>query len=82
MGDILVNGSQFLIGNKPIQLYAALDNGHQYVTSVRHDLSIVEVANEDVQQLLNKRCGCCDSYYSCFRLASQTEVDLWRSPVE
>lgn len=80
--NILENGSTFLVAKKPIQLYTPLDNGHTYVTTVRHDLSIVEVATEDVPGLLLKRCGCCDAYYTCFSIASSEQVALWKSPLD
>jgi len=82
MGDILANGSTFLLLKRPITLFIELDNGHNYVPVVRHDMSMVEVANEDVPQLLVKKCGCCDSVYTCFTVASQEQIDLWRSPLD
>ncbi len=82
MTNILDGETVYLIANKHIQLFVPLDNGHQYVTTVRHDLSIAEVANSDVPELLNKRCGCCDDYYRCFRgIATPEEVELWKSPI-
>jgi hypothetical protein len=80
MGDILANGSTFLIQKKPMPVYIELDNGHNYVPVVRHDMSLVEVANEDVAGLLLKKCGCCDSVYTCFDIATPAQIDLWRSP--
>lgn len=81
MINILENGSTFLLAKRPLS-YLELDNGHTYVPVVRHDLSIVEVANEDVAGLLMKQCGCCDAYFKCFVTASQEQVDLWKSPTD
>lgn len=80
MTDILANGSTFVAGNRPMPYYKELDNGHKYAWVVRHDLAMAEVATEDVPQLLEQRCGCCDSIYRCFHVASPAEVDLWKSP--
>ena len=80
--DILANGSVYLIAKKNQNLFFPLDNGHEYVSNIRHDLNIIEVAPEDVTELLNKRCGCCDAYYQCFRgTATAEEVALWKSPI-
>ena len=81
MTNILSNGTTFLVANRPIALYFELDNEHQYATTVNRDLSIVEVANEDVHNLLSKKCGCCDSVWVCFRLATEAEVAMWRTSV-
>ncbi len=81
--DILAKGSTFLVVNKmiPIQIFVDLGNEHQYLTTTRHDLSMVEVANEDVAQMLTRQCGCCGSEYRCFRIPTQAEIDLWKSPI-
>lgn len=81
MTDILANGSTFLVSKRPIS-YISLDNGHNYVPVIRHNLNIIEVADEDVPGLLMKQCGCCDAYFKCFSVANQDQVDLWRSPEE
>jgi hypothetical protein len=80
--NILENGTTFLAANRPLVLYAELDNNHQYVSTVRHSLSIVEVANEDVNNMLHKKCGCCDAVWTCYRVATIPEVDMWRKPTD
>lgn len=61
-------------------LYTETGDGTQYLTSTRHNLSMVKVAEIHQQQLLNKRCGCCGDYHPCFRVPSQSEIDLWLTP--
>lgn len=51
-----------------------------YVFLSKHDISLCQVEDNHVAELLLKRCGCCGSEFSCFTLASQAEIDLWNSP--
>lgn len=80
MTNILAGATTFLTLNRTSQIFFPLSNDHQYVTTIRHDLAIVEVANEDVESLLHRRCGCCDQTYVCFHISSEAEIALWRSP--
>lgn len=73
----------FIKAKRPIQVYAELDNGKQYFAFVRHDISLAEIEEKDITEMLNRTCGCCGDYYRCFeRLATQEEVDAWRQPIE
>lgn len=72
----------YLKGTKVGNLFVELANGHQYLARTQNNITLVEVNDaDDVGQLLAKRCGCCDNYFLCFRLASPEDITKWNSLV-
>lgn len=60
------------------QILAQGASGKEYVFSPRNGISIGEVDDNDVPDLLRRKCGCCGNERPCFSQATQEEVELWR----
>jgi hypothetical protein len=55
-------------------------NKHDYVFVSKHNVSLSWVAEDDVFALLNMTGGCCgNKTKGIFKLASLTNVNLWRT---
>ncbi len=61
------------------QILAEGPTGKGYVFVPRNNISISEVDDSDVPELLRKKCGCCGQERPCFVIASQAEVNQWRA---
>lgn len=61
---------------------AIVANDVVYVFLSKNNISLCQVNENHVAELLLKRCGCCGSEFSCFAFASQEEINMWNSPEE
>ena len=52
-------------------------DGTEYVTTVKANVSLVAVQEKHVNELLNKKCGCCGHERKCFVKASEAETIAW-----
>lgn len=62
------------IGNIMVNL---MDGMKTYVAVTKNDISLLAAESDDVPQLLGKRCGCCDNYFTCFTLATPEDITRW-----
>lgn len=63
-------------GNKPYQG----PDGKYYITSTHNQIALMEVPDIHIAYFLSLRCGCCNNIKSCFRLATDTEIAIWKRP--
>ncbi|RMD57938.1 hypothetical protein D6833_13415 [Candidatus Parcubacteria bacterium] len=63
---------------QPHRKYIRLGNGHEYVFTVRANISLTWVEPEDVQRILNIRRACCGGKRNQqFFLANESDVRRW-----
>lgn len=55
------------------------NDGTFYSAISRHDISLVEVQEKHVPEMLLKMCGCCGSRFVCLAKASPEEIERWKS---
>jgi hypothetical protein len=68
---------------QPIQKLITLGNGHQYVFTVKRNVSLAFVAPEDVPACFEIRTGCCGHQLNpAFRYASESDVRIWSGTAE
>lgn len=60
-------------------MIATTGDGTQYNFIPKNDIALAAIQDNHVAELLIKKCGCCDSEYGCFTLATQDEVLLYFS---
>lgn len=59
--------------NKPFKM----PDGTYLVTQVRHQIALLKAPVKYRDFLLAQRCGCCGNSSTCFRVATQAEIDTW-----
>lgn len=63
---------------QPVNKLITMGDGTQYFFSVQKDISLAYVEPEHVDNLLNKRGGCCGSNKKgIFRRATDQEIRIW-----
>lgn len=63
---------------QPHRKYVLLGNEHEYVFTVRANISLTWVEPEDVQRILNIRRSCCGGKRNQqFFLANESDVRRW-----
>ena len=61
------------------QKYVVCPNGHQYIFTPNHNISIAFVDPDDMPYILNHKVGCCGNAKKAFTIATQDEYDKWVS---
>lgn len=80
----MINGAIYQDGKVALQYYAPIPKmikvgESEYVTDVRHRVSMLWADETDVQSLLDLRGGCCGRKQQMFTLASELAVKVWNT---
>lgn len=68
---------------QPVQKLVSLGNGHQYVFTVRRNISLAWVDPQDVPAMFEIKTGCCGHTINpAFRYASDSDVRIWSGTAE
>lgn len=79
----MIDNAQYINGLVALRYYQPIPKsinvgGREYVTQVRHGVSLLLADERDVPALLAAEGGCCGGKRKIFSLATSLAVKIWR----